>query len=52
MCISDFSKCELVTLANTIAIALSNELSNEDITILSAFFNILGDSLSLLSIED
>ena len=52
MCISDFSNCELVTLASTLAIAMSNQLSNEDITVLAAFFNILGDSLSLLSIEN
>ena len=40
MCISDFSNCELVTLASSLAIAMSNQLSNEDIIILSAFFMI------------
>lgn len=51
MCISDFSTCELVTLASTLAIAMSNQLSNEDITILSAFFSALGDNLAILSID-
>ncbi|MBO5412724.1 MAG: hypothetical protein J6A29_00145 [Clostridia bacterium] len=38
MCISDFSNCELVTLASSLAITMSNQFSNEDIAILSAFF--------------
>lgn len=51
MCISDFSNCELVTLASSLAIAMSNQLSNEDIIILSAFFTALGDNLAILSLE-
>lgn len=51
MCVSDFSPCELVTLASTLAIAMSNQLSNEDLIILSAFFTTLGDNLALLSIN-
>lgn len=52
MCISDFSNCELVTLASSLAIAMSNQLSNEDIAVLGAFFTALGDNLALLSIEN
>ena len=52
MCISDFSNCELVTLASSLAIAMSNQLSNEDIAILSAFFTALGDNLAILSLEN
>lgn len=51
MCISDFSNCELVTLASSLAIAMSNQLSNEDIIILSAFFTALGDNLAILSLD-
>lgn len=51
MCISDFSTPELVTLANTLAIAISKEFSAEDMAILAAFFTILGDSLAFLSID-
>ena len=51
MCISDFSNCELVTLASSLAIAMSNQLSNEDIIILSAFFTALGDNLAILALE-
>ena len=52
MCISNFSNCELVTLASSLAIAMSNQLSNEDIAILSAFFTALGDNLAILSLEN
>lgn len=50
MCISDFSNCELVALASTIAIAFSKELSKEDLAILSALFTALGDNLAILSL--
>ncbi len=49
MCISDFSNCELVALASTIAIALSKELSKEDLSVLSGFFSAIGDNLAILS---
>lgn len=52
MCISDFSKCELLALANTIAISLSKDFSSEDLITLASFFTILGDMLALLSIEN
>lgn len=50
MCISDFSNCELVALASTLSIAISKELSKEDLAILSAFFTTLGDNLAILSL--
>lgn len=50
MCISDFSGCELLALANSLAIAFSNQLSNDDLILFAAFFTALGDNLALLSI--
>ena len=50
MCISDFSNCELVAIANTIAIAISKDFSKEDLSLLSAFFVALGDNLAILSL--
>ena len=50
MCISDFSNCELVALASTLAIAISNEFSNDDLIVLAAFFTTLGDNLAILSL--
>lgn len=51
MCISDFSNCELVALASTLAISISNQFSSEDVAVLSAFFSALGDNLAILSLE-
>lgn len=50
MCLSEFSNCELVALASTLAIALSNEFCKEDLTILGAFFTTLGDNIAILSL--
>lgn len=51
MCISDFSKCELLTIAHTLAISINNELPNDDVIVLATFFTVLSDSLALLSLE-
>ena len=51
MCISSFSNKELVVLASSVSVAISKDLSNEDLIILSAFFTALGDNLALLSLE-
>lgn len=51
MCISDFSNCELVALVGSLAIAMYNQLSPQDIIILSVFFTTLGDNLAILSLE-
>jgi len=50
LCISDFSNAELVALSSSLAIAISNQLSNEDTIVLAAFFTTLGDNLALLSL--
>ena len=49
MCLFDLTPCELVLLAASIAIAFSQDFSKEELTILAAFFNALGDNFSLLS---
>ena len=51
MCLSEFSNSELVVVASTLAIAISKELSDEDLIILSAFFTALGDNLAILSLS-
>lgn len=48
-CLSNLNGCELVTLANIIAISLSQGLTTDELAILSGFFNIIGDSLAALS---
>ena len=52
MCISDFSNCELVALASSLAIAISKQISNEELIILSVFFTALADNLALLSLDN
>ena len=51
MCVSKFSNCELLALANTLAITIKKNFSNEDALLLATFFTVLGDNLALLTIE-
>lgn len=51
-CLSNLSGCELVTLANTIAISISQNLSSDETALLGGFFTIIGDSLSTLSLTN
>ncbi len=49
MSISNFSYCNLIGLASSLAILIAQDLSNEDIGILSAFFSALGDNLAIIT---
>lgn len=48
MNISDLSGCNLIGLASSLAIMIAQDLSTEEIGILSAFFSALGDNLALI----
>ena len=48
--LNNLNGCEIVTLANIIAISLSQNLTSEEMAILSGFFVIIGDSLATLSL--
>lgn len=50
-CLSELNGCELVTLANIIAIWLSQSFTADELVALSGFFTIIGDSLATLSIN-
>lgn len=50
-CLSELNGCELVTLANIIAIWLSQSFTDAELASLSVFFTIIGDSLATLSIN-
>ena len=50
MCLSDFSKEDLIVLCSTLSIAISKDLPSEDLQILAAFFTTLGDNLALLTL--
>lgn len=47
--LNNLSGCEIVTLANIIAIGLSQNLTSDELAILGGFFTIIGDSLSTLA---
>lgn len=50
MCFSNLSNCELVALASTVSIALSEGKSDEEIGVLAAFFSALGDNLAIMAL--
>lgn len=50
-CLSDKSGCELVYLASSFALALSQGLDCDDITLLGAFLTAVGDNLALIATQ-
>lgn len=48
--LNNLSGCEIITLANIIAIAISQNLTSDELAILGGFFTIIGDSLATLSL--
>ena len=51
MCLSDLSGCELVSIANAMAVFFSKELDSEELAVLAAFFTSFADNLVLLSFK-
>lgn len=49
MCFSDLSSCNLIGLASSLAILLGEDLNANELSILSGFFNSLGDNLSIIA---
>lgn len=49
MSISDLSGCNLIGLASSLSILLAQDLTSDEISILSAFFCAIGDNLALIS---
>ena len=50
--LNNLNGCQLITLANVISINLSQNLTSEEMAILSGFFTIIGDSLATLALFD
>ena len=50
--LNNLSGCEIVTLANIIAITLSQNLTSEEMALLAGFFTIIGDSLATISLTN
>lgn len=51
MFLNNISGSELVTLASTLSIYISKDLTPDDLAKLGSFFTTLGDNLSLISIQ-
>lgn len=49
MCFDNLSSCDLIGLASSLAIFLGENLSINEISILSDFFESLGDNLSIIA---
>ena len=51
MCLSDMSSCELLLLANDVALTVSNNLNANETNLLATFLNIVADQLALLALK-
>ena len=51
MCLSDLSSCELLLLANNIALASSKNLDEKETALLAAFLTTVADQLAIIAIK-
>ena len=51
MCLSEMSACELLLLANDVALASSKNLNAEETAILAAFLTSIADQLAIIAIK-
>lgn len=51
MCFSDLSGCNLIGLSSSLAIAIGENLSLEEVTTLAAFVSALGDNLAIIATQ-
>ena len=51
MCLSDLSSCELLLLANNVALASSQNLNAEETALLAAFLTTVADQLAIIAIK-
>ena len=51
MCLSDMSSCELLLLANNVALASSKNLDAEETALLATFLTSVADQLAIIAIK-
>lgn len=51
MCFSDLSGCNLIGLASSVAIAIGENLTLEEVTTLAAFITAVGDNLAIIATQ-
>ena len=49
MCFSDFSSCNLIGLASSLALAVGEELDADELEVLPAFFTAFADNLAIIA---
>lgn len=49
MCFSEFSSCNLIGLSSSLAIALGEPLSADEVNTLACFITALGDNLAIIA---
>lgn len=49
MCFNNLSSCDLIGLSSSLAILLGEDLTADELSILSVFFNSLGDNLGIIA---
>ena len=49
MCFSDFSSCNLIGLASSLAISVGEEMDADELAVLAAFFTAFADNLTIIA---
>lgn len=49
MCFSDFSSCNLISLASSLAISVGENLDANELAVLAAFFTAFADNLAIIA---
>ena len=49
MCFSDFSSCNLIGLASSLAISIGEDMDADELAVLAAFFTAFADDLAIIA---
>ena len=49
MCFSDFSSCNLIGLASSLAIAIGEDIDADELAVLATFFTAFADNLAIIA---
>ena len=49
MCFSDFSSCNFIGLASSLAIAVGEDIDADELAVLAAFFTAFADNLAIIA---
>ena len=49
MCFSDFSSCNLIGLASSLAISIGEDMDADELAVLAAFFTAFADNLVIIA---